>query len=401
MIIKGQARGRAKQLANHLSRRDENEDVHLFECRGTIATDVEGALAEMEAHGLRGRSKRPLYHASISPEPGRPLSREQIGHAVDTLEAHLGLHRQPRIVVAHTKAGRQHFHVVWSRTDIAGKAVSDSWNYARHEEVARELETIFGHSRVDGAHGHQGGSRPSLATKEYELRQTARSGLDRAGFARELTQLWNASDSGSAFKRAIEDAGYQLVRGDRRGFVVLDAAGEAHSLSRRLNGISSTDIKKKLNGIDLAKLPSVTEGRSKRTYRSRAVSQQLRVAVPMALTTFSLSGGRLSRRVWVNARRGHAFAAEFSAITTEFAAKLAAISTSGSREEVAAQIRRLREEEAATLRALEQRLKAEDKVASSQRLRSGFREAAVLMTRRGRPGFGRSHTRATGLPQKG
>lgn len=95
MIIKGQARGRARQLAAHLLHAGQNEHIRLYECRGTLALDVEGALVEMESRAVAARTRQPLYHASISPEARTPLTDRQIGCAIDTLEQKLGLHGQP------------------------------------------------------------------------------------------------------------------------------------------------------------------------------------------------------------------------------------------------------------------------------------------------------------------
>jgi hypothetical protein len=94
-------------------------------------------------HGLfgsRGGCVRSLYHAAISPAPPHLLTPEQRTEAIDALEQRLGLDGHARIVVMHEKLGRQHIHVVWSRIDLNKmRAVSDSHNYRKHEEVARDL----------------------------------------------------------------------------------------------------------------------------------------------------------------------------------------------------------------------------------------------------------------------
>ena len=67
MIIKGRSRGRSSELAAHLLRTDQNERVELREVNGTVATDLLGALQEMEATAEGTRCRKPFYHASISP----------------------------------------------------------------------------------------------------------------------------------------------------------------------------------------------------------------------------------------------------------------------------------------------------------------------------------------------
>lgn len=262
MIIKGQARGRAAQLAAHLLSADQNENVRLYECRGTVAQDVAGALAEMEARGLAGRSQRPLYHASISPEPTRPLNDVQISQAVDHLERRLGLRGQPRIIVVHRKSEREHIHVVWSRIKAEdGTAISYSWNYRLHEKAARELETAFGHRPVPNSGDKRGTGARRRPVADYELRQAERSGRAARAVTAELTALWHASSTSAEFRRKLLEAGYVLARGDRRVFVVIDQAGNAHSLARRIEGVDTAAVRARLRDVDLNDLPLVAAGR--------------------------------------------------------------------------------------------------------------------------------------------
>ena len=124
MIIKGSSRGGSRsdviRLARHLLSA-ENESVAVVELRGVSATDLPGAIEEMRALSLATRSRRPIYHASISPDAdeARRMAPRQWSEAVDELGRRLGLDGHQRAVVQHTKSGRTHVHVVWSRIDPA------------------------------------------------------------------------------------------------------------------------------------------------------------------------------------------------------------------------------------------------------------------------------------------
>ncbi len=264
MIIKGKSRGRSRRLAAHLLRRDQNEDIRLYETRGTVATDVEGALVEMEAHGAASRCVRALYHASISPEAHTPLTEGQIRIAVDTLEAALGLDRQPRVVIIHKKDNREHVHVVWSRIDLErNRAIPDSWNYRHHEQAARALEALFGHRPVPGSRqGKPRGKSAAPRLRDHELWQQQRSGIAAPAITREITTLWKSSGNGHDFVCRLREAGYQLARGDRRVFVIIDRHGEVHSLARRIQGVTTDEVRAKLNSVDLQSLSSVSEMRA-------------------------------------------------------------------------------------------------------------------------------------------
>jgi hypothetical protein len=272
MIIKGQSRGRSQQLGAHLLRQDQNETIRLYEVRGTVAADVEGVLAEMETRGAAVTSKRPLYHASISPEAHTPLTDAQIRVAVDTLEEALGFSAQPRVVVVHRKDRREHVHVVWSRVDIDhNRAIPDSWNYRCHEEVARSLETLFGHRPIPRSDSkRRAPQRQARAPRDYELRQEGRTGKPTSQITAEITALWQASSNSETFRTRLGEAGYRLARGDRRVLVVIDGNGEVHSLARRIQGATTQDIRRRFQDIDLQTLPSVSEVRqgSRKTARS-------------------------------------------------------------------------------------------------------------------------------------
>ena len=282
MVIKGGARRGAIELAAHLQRTDTNERAELKELRGVAAQDLEGALREMEAVGSGTRSKRPLYHASINTRADELLTPEQWTQAIDRLERELGLTDQPRAVVAHVKEGRAHVHVAWSRIDLETMtAIPDSHNYRKHEAVARELEREFGHERVQGAHVERDGQeRPERTPSHGEMQQAERSGITPQDAKAAMTAIWNRTDSGKAFAAAVAEEGWTLARGDKRDFVVIDPAGETHSLARRIEGAKAKDVRARMADLDAASLPSVEEAREQQKERQAEHPAQERPDTP-------------------------------------------------------------------------------------------------------------------------
>lgn len=285
MVIKGGARGRAGDLAAHLQRTDTNERAEVKELRGVVANDIEGALREMAAVASGTRSKRPLYHASLNTAPDEPLTDEQWTRAIDQLEEKLGLTGQPRAVVEHEKEGREHRHVVWSRIDLEHmRAISDSHNYRKHEEVARELEKEFGHARVQGAHvGREGVERPERTPSHAEMQQAERTELTPQQAKEQITAIWQRTDSGKAFAAALEQEGWTLAHGDKRDFVLIDPTGETHSLARRIEGAKAKDVRARMADLDAATLPDIDQ--AKEQQRARQVArEEVRDAVTPSLS---------------------------------------------------------------------------------------------------------------------
>jgi hypothetical protein len=284
MVIKGVSCAGARRLFVHLTRVDTNERVEVRELRGVAAEDLRGALLEMEAVGAGVRAEKIFYHASINTRAVERMTDEQRARAIDRLEAELGLTGQSRLVVVHDKKDREHCHIVWSRIDLDRMAtISDSHNFRKHEQVARDLEREFGHERVQGAHvEREGKERPKRTPSHAEMLQADRTGLSPNYAKEQITEIWRSTDSGQAFANALEASGWVLARGDRRDFVVIDPRGGTHSLARRIEGANTKDVRERMADVDASRLPSVTE--AKEIQRSRQTRETERVAeMPLPL----------------------------------------------------------------------------------------------------------------------
>ena len=276
MVINGGSRSNAGELAHHLLRADTNERVMVREIDGVSASDLRGALLEMEAMGSGSRSGKRLYHANIDWRHDETMTDAQKAQAVADLGRELGLENQPRAVVEHVKAGREHLHIVWLRIDTdTMTAISDSHNFRKHELVARELERQFGHERVQGAHIERDGvERPERCPSDPEMMQAARTSLDPEAAKARLRELWGMADTGKAFAATLEDAGWMLARGDKRGFVALDPMGGTHLVGKDITGLTAAKVRDRL--ADLDALPGVDAARQQLAQRQLARDEATR-----------------------------------------------------------------------------------------------------------------------------
>ena len=84
-----------------------------------------------ERSAERTQCAKPLYHVQMRSAEGEHLTREQWLYSVEKVERKLGLTGHDRVIVAHTKEGQDHVHIVWNRIDYErGKAA------ALHAELA-------------------------------------------------------------------------------------------------------------------------------------------------------------------------------------------------------------------------------------------------------------------------
>ncbi len=271
MIIKGNPAGSVGFWSNHLLRDDTNEKAEVKEITGVTADDLPGALREMQAVASGSRSHGNfMYQANISPRADEQLTPAQWKEAVDTLEKNLGLEGHQRVVVEHVKDGRQHYHAIWNRVDVDTMKVADmGGNYRTHEATARELEARFDLAPTQTRPRGEREPSPEL----WELRAAARSGIDPVAMKGELTELWKTSDNGQAFAASLDERGYVLARGDRRDFCVVDSAGTAHSLARRLDGVKAAEVRAFMADVDRDDLPSVAEARAEQRAHTFASEQ--------------------------------------------------------------------------------------------------------------------------------
>jgi hypothetical protein len=155
-------------------------------------------------------------------------------------------------------------------------ARSDSLTARIHEQTSRELEITFGLERGQSVLvPNREEARPERRPKSWESFRGHESGITPQDVAAQVRALYAQADNGQAFAQALEEAGYPLCRGDQRGYVILDHAGDVHSLGRRV-GVKAAELKAFMQDVPLENLPSVAEARAQWRERDSEVQQQAR-----------------------------------------------------------------------------------------------------------------------------
>jgi hypothetical protein len=89
-----------------------------------------------------------------------------------------------------------------------------------------------------------------------EWQQAKRLDLDPREIKQIFQQAWQKSDGLRSFRASLEEHGYFLAKGDRRGVVALDLQGEVYSVAR-WTGVRTKDLNTRLNGAE--NLPAVSD----------------------------------------------------------------------------------------------------------------------------------------------
>ncbi|MEM1379528.1 MAG: relaxase/mobilization nuclease domain-containing protein [Pseudomonadota bacterium] len=255
MILNGSQRAGGQSLAVHLMRMDENEHVEVHELRGFASDTLSGAFKEAHAISRATKCQQYLFSLSLNPPETKDVPVEDFEAAIAKIEAKLGLQDQPRAIVFHEKEGRRHAHCVWSRIDGEELRAKPLPHFKRKLcDVSREL--YLEHSwKMPRGLMHSAERDPTNFTLE-EWQQAKRAGADPREVKSAIQDCWAVSDSRASFEHALQERGFWLARGDRRGFVVIDYTGEVRSVPRVL-GLKTKVVRERLG--DEGALLSVTQ----------------------------------------------------------------------------------------------------------------------------------------------
>lgn len=269
MILKGSQRSGAKQLSQHLLNKRDNDHVQVLEVRGFIADDLTGALQEAYAVSKATKCKQFLFSLSVNPPADQVLGEQEFIDAVNRAEKVLGLEDQPRAIVIHEKENRRHCHCAWSRVQADTLTAINLPHFKNKlRDLSRDLFLDHGWTLPKGLQANQGKNPMNFTLAEWQ--QAKRQGVDPREIKQVMLDAWERSDNVSAFAGALEERGYFLACGDRRGFVLTDYNGDVYSLSRWL-GMKKKDLQAKLGPAN--QLSSLSDVRGE---LRRNISEQLK-----------------------------------------------------------------------------------------------------------------------------
>ncbi|MDQ1086184.1 relaxase/mobilization nuclease domain-containing protein [Siphonobacter sp. SORGH_AS_1065] len=234
MVIRGNIRGNGQQLAHYLTSKQGNERVQILDVAGrqnANETYLHQTLLGMSLLSELTRSTKGLYHAQINPayQEDKRMTPETWRRATDILARHLGLENQRRIIVLHTKKDRTHAHVVFERYDHqTGKIIPHRFSRLAQDRARKEMEQVFDQKPTP----HRNPHRP-------ELREA-------------LTLLWQQSETGADFIKAVHEKGYLIAEGvPRHPFMVVDEQGRSFDLVRQLKGVRIKEVRQQLRHAKL------------------------------------------------------------------------------------------------------------------------------------------------------
>jgi Ti-type conjugative transfer relaxase TraA len=257
MIAKGTTHNNGAKLAAYMTTGKEKERATLWQLRGFASDDIREAFRSVHVMAEATRAEQPFFHVQVRTPDGENLTREQWERVADRIESKLGLSGQARAIAFHLdeESGHEHMHVAWSRIDDETMTARPlSFFKLRLKEVCRELEVELSLTRVTSEK-----RGPTMAPLRHEYEQARRLGVDIHDIRARIRECWEHSDNGPSFAAALVEKGLTLTRGERRDFIVIDAAGGMHALGKRILGHSAAEVRARLSDLDRHKLPTAVQ----------------------------------------------------------------------------------------------------------------------------------------------
>lgn len=248
MILKGNQRAGGIQLATHLMNVRDNEHVTVHELRGFMSDDLHGAFNEAYAVSRGTKCRQFLFSLSLNPPETENVPVDVFEAAIADIEEKLCLTDQPRAIVFHEKEGRRHAHCVWSRINVDEmRAINLSHYKLKLRDISRELY-LEHHWKMPRSLANSE-ERDPLNFSLEEWQQAKRLKVDPRKIKAAIQDAWAISDSVSAFEHALQERGFRLAQGDRRGHVAVDFNGDAFAISRAV-GLKAKEVRAKLGPPD-------------------------------------------------------------------------------------------------------------------------------------------------------
>ena len=255
MLIKASQRGNGRELALHLLNVQDNEHIEVHAIRGFAADTIIDAFQEAEIISHGTQCQQYLFSISLSPPKDARVPVETFENAIERIADKFGLQQQPHVIVFHEKNARRHCHVVFSRIDAEHmKAINLPFYKNKLMELSKEIYLENDWELPQGFLDRT--KRNPLNFTLQEWQQAQRLGHDPKLMKALLKQCWASAHDRQAFERKLDQHGFCLAKGDRRGFVAVDWQGKPFSLSK-FCGVKSKDLKEKLG--DPQTLPSVEQ----------------------------------------------------------------------------------------------------------------------------------------------
>ena len=244
-------------LTHNVPTQDPEKALNWMAYTAIHAEDIKAESGTSRA-GAKSQGK-PVYAYSLAWHHTDQPNREEMEKAAFSSLEKLGLKNHEAVIVCHQDQEHPHIHVITNLVDPeTGKTQAPKMDYKQlsHWAQAHDLEHGRDHCplrRENNAKRYKDKAKTQFV-KHNEKRH------ERAAMFQAIAYR---SKTGQEFRDELDAAGYTLAQGHKGRIVIVDDRGKVFSLTRQLKhengkGYRAKDLREKLGGVDLKKLPEAT-----------------------------------------------------------------------------------------------------------------------------------------------
>lgn len=202
-------------------------------------------LKEASGQKMTGRKlAKPVFAYSLSWHPEQdPDQEHMLATAKQSLDV-LGFTEHETVIIAHRDEPQRHVHVIVNRVHpLTGIAGATGNSKLKLSDFAHEYELKQG----------------KVYCQQREENQRKRKQGERTQYCDPvIAAAWQQSDNGPGFAAALKENGYHLAQGRKR-LVIVDPYGQTHNPTRHLEKVRAKEFQKRLQGVELTRLPDATK----------------------------------------------------------------------------------------------------------------------------------------------
>ena len=232
--------------------------------RWMAATSIAANEAKAASRARGRRIEKPVWTIALSWAPGEEPSRE---HMVETAKSWLAsrkLDKHQVVMVSHQDEGYHHLHLVVNLVS------TDTLKINKAAVSHAKRQSSLWAERYEREHGIHCQQRVINNERRAQGQKVRYDGADN--LRARITAAYRNSDSGAAFVAALKDQGYAVAQGRR--LVVIDREGKPHALFRQIEGVSSAEIKARLDGLTFRSLKDRSDEDARTREESRAARKR-------------------------------------------------------------------------------------------------------------------------------
>ena len=130
---------------------DKNEYTpdtwRIIDSENILTLDYKRMVQSFEVtHGFRPGKENPAGHIAISFDNADAprLTDDFMAQLAKEYMKGMGIRNTQYLVVRHLETDHPHFHIVYNRVDMDGKAINERYNYKRSDKVVKALKDKYG-----------------------------------------------------------------------------------------------------------------------------------------------------------------------------------------------------------------------------------------------------------------